>query len=335
METIDRFKAEYIDYHGLTADRSARQIKALQEFEAHAGKPLTECGAEEFRSYLAHLTGTDLHPNTVAQRAGMIRPYFGWAFDSALISGDVLMAVQRVGDPKGSSKRTKPKPYSTKELRRFWDDIDTAWPLKSERSLKMWRNGTATHRVVWRHLMHVQIEAIVRLALDCGLRRQEIYGLSIDDMHPDNFYIVVRMAKREAGGAEKMREVPFTKATRVAVERWLAFRTEMKPDHDFPWLALRNPVASKPMRWARFAGIVGTCGPYTLHRFRHTCATLWLRSGVALEKVQRMLGHATLEQTLAYAELNRDDIHAAMHKNEDVFEKLANAEEAHTDERDD
>jgi len=326
--TIERFRSEYIQYHGLTTDRANRQIKTLREFEAHAGKVITDCGADDFRSYLAHLTSTGLHPNTVRSRAGMIRPYFGWAFDTGLISGDTLMAVKRVGNPKGSSSATKPKPYSSKELRAFWNGLDENWPLKSERSLKMWRNGTASYRIVWRHLMHVQIEAIVRLALDCGLRRQEIYGLSIDDLHPDNYYIVVRYAKREAGGAEKMREVPFTKQTRIAIQRWLDFRAEMKPDHDFPWLALRNPVATKPMRWERFGGIVNTCGPFTLHRFRHTCATLWLRSGVGLEKVQRLLGHATLMQTLAYAELVRDDIHAAMHKHEDAFERLANANDS-------
>lgn len=326
--TIERFEHEYLEYNNVSPRRAVQQIKALRALEAHAGKTLTDCGGEEFSAFLAAEVARGLNPNTVTKTAGMIRPYFGWAFDKKLISGDTLMEIQRVKNPKGSTKRSRPKPYSTKELRRFWADLDQTWPLKSERSLKMWRNGTASYRVVWRHLMRVQIEAIVRLALDCGLRRQEIYGLSIDDMHPDNFYIVVRKAKREAGGEEKTREVPFTKATRVAVQRWLDFRSELKPDHDFPWLALRNPRPLKQMRWERFERIVSTCGPYTLHRFRHTCATLWVRAGVDLEKVQRLLGHATLQQTLAYAELVRDDIHAAMHKNEDVFERLANAEEA-------
>jgi site-specific recombinase XerD len=151
--------------------------------------------------------------------------------------------------------------------------------------------------------------------------------------------VVVKHAKREAARVQKVREVPFTKASRVAVERWLNLRSEILrahkvADHGSVWLALINPRPCQPMRYRRFQGIMTTVGKgYSLHRFRHTCATNWLRAGVELPLVSRMLGHSTLQQTLCYAEIVRDDIHAAMHKHEEAFERLANAEEATPDDR--
>jgi integrase/recombinase XerC len=66
--------------------------------------------------------------------------------------------------------------------------------------------------------MRLQVDAIVALALHCGLRRAEIFQLKPDDLHYDNEYIVV------VGKGGKVREVPFTEAARTAVQRWLDFR---------------------------------------------------------------------------------------------------------------
>ena len=44
------------------------------------------------------------------------------------------------------------------------------------------------------------------------------------------------------------------------------------------------------------------------HRFRHTAATEWLRAGVPIEKVQRFMGHRSIELTLAYTEVLSSDM---------------------------
>jgi integrase len=330
--TIDRFEKEYVEYHGLSEKRAVEQIKVLGDFEAHAGKPLATCGAVEFKAFLAHELDLGRSVNTVRKKAGMIRPYFGWAFDVGLVNGDTLMAIKRVRDPRGSTGKTLPKPYSAKELKAFWSDLDERWPERKPIIWKRWRNGTSPYRSIWRHAMRIQIEAIVRLALDCGMRREEIFRVGIDDIHPDNFYIVVH-GKRESARVEKVREVPFTKQSRVAVDRWLQLRSELLKaakvkDHGSVWLSIRPSTAMQPMSSRSFERRMGTIGPYGLHRFRHTCATHWLRAGVDLQIVSELLGHSNIQQTLCYAEIVREDIHKAMHKNEDAFERLANAEEA-------
>lgn len=46
----------------------------------------------------------------------------------------------------------------------------------------------------------------------------------------------------------------------------------------------------------------------TPHVFRHTVATLALSNGMPVEQVQRFLGHANINTTLIYAEVNVDDV---------------------------
>src|ERR1700685_679466 len=42
------------------------------------------------------------------------------------------------------------------------------------------------------------------------------------------------------------------------------------------------------------------CGEWELHRFRKTCATTWLHSSINIRKIQKWLGHHSLDVTLAY-----------------------------------
>ena len=49
------------------------------------------------------------------------------------------------------------------------------------------------------------------------------------------------------------------------------------------------------------------------HKFRRTCATNALRSGMPIEMVSRMLGHEQIGTTQIYLDLKEDDL-KAMHE---------------------
>ena len=44
------------------------------------------------------------------------------------------------------------------------------------------------------HATYLQIEAMVRLALDLGKRRNEVYDAQLDDIHPDNAYVLTHVS---------------------------------------------------------------------------------------------------------------------------------------------
>lgn len=323
---IDRFAREYQAYHKLSEDRCRAQRNCLLELQDHASKGLAEIDADDIRSFLSDLTERGLHPNTITKRLNMIRPFYGWAYDAKLIDPEMFMDIKRIAAPRGAGDGL-PRPYSKTELERFRKQLVKAFPDTEERYWERWRRGSSPWRRVQPHAFRIEVEAIVALALHCGLRRQEIFNASIDDIHHDNEYVVVRYAKDwENGNGKDYREVPHTSHSREAVRRWLDLRAELAPDHDAVWLSCAwDAVKLHPMLWDRFRKLMSKIGTgWELHRFRHTYGTEMLRSTGRLEIVQRLLGHARIQQTLGYAQLVSDDLSKAVEKAEaDFMEAVA------------
>lgn len=312
MTTSDRFAREYQEYNGITAGRREEQLKVIAALEADAGKPATDCGADEIRAFLASLTEGGNHPNTVRKKLNMLKPFFGWAWAAGLVDAETYMKIQRIEPPAKSSARGLPRPYKRPELDRFYAELDAAYPkLDSDYFWRRFDKGTSRFRRVRKDATRAQFDAIVALALHCGLRRQEIFDCTLDDIHPDNEYVVVREGK---GG--KYREVPHTDASRAAVQRWIEVRHRLKPRHKATWLSLwgtKKRDWSKPMSFYRFEKLMLNLGSgWELHRFRHTCGTEWLRSTGRIELVKKLLGHSNISQTEGYAEVVRDDLARAM-----------------------
>lgn len=324
-EVIDLFVEKYQQYHNISKERRRDQLRALTSLctFAEVGSPL-EVTSEKYRDWLQWLLDEDeKSPVTVRKYGMLIWAFFGWAFDRKLFSADTFLEIKRIDFPK--APKSRPRPYSVKEIKKIWPAIDKAHP-KDERFLERWRRGTSRYKRVEHYAQHLQLRCVVRLALDCGLRREEIFNLSLDDMHYDNEYVVV-----QEGKGEKPREVPYTKAAKEAAREWVEFRTELKPQHDRPFLSLTRigpeGVWIRPMHWRSFATYLSKQigEDWQLHRLRHTCATTWLRSGMELETVQKLLGHSHISQTLAYAELVREDVHKSVALNEDAFEAMVGA----------
>jgi integrase len=322
---IERFEREYQEYHDISPGRRGEQVKAIEVMASLARIAPEDCGADELRAYLAYLSDHGRHVNTIRKHLNMVKPFFGWLWRARLIDAERLLLVREISPPRKSSAKGVPKPYSRKELERFWVELDRAWPKVDERFWARWKRGTSKYKRIAPHAMRIQIEAIVALALHCGLRRSEIFNATIEDIHYDNAYVVVRHAKGDNNG-EKYREVPHTQTSRAAVKAWIEVRAMMKPKHDGLWLSLAwEDVAAKKMRFTRFNGLLLTIGDWQLHRFRHTAGTEWLRGTRRIEIVQKLLGHTNLSQTLGYAKLVRDDLHEAVAKSELKFEEAVGA----------
>jgi site-specific recombinase XerD len=329
MTTIDRFKREYQEYHRISPERAGQQRRLLVEFEGSLdGRQLTEATADDLRAFAGDLLEQGLHVNTVRKKLNMIRPFCSWAYAAGLITPEQYLGLKSVPNPRGATSTSQPNPYTRQELTAFWAALDAKYKRLPERgrgsqAIKRWIQGKGPWRNVWRHAMRLQIEAMVRLALDVGLRRHEIFGLSLNDLHYDNEYLVISGKADPHTGNKKTRTVPFTSRAREAVHEWLEFRALIRPPHDRPWLSLYGLAWNKPMLESRFNKLLGqTLGKeWRWHRFRHTCATNWLRAGAELETIKSLLGHASIAQTLMYAEILKSDIAKSLAKVEAEFEE--------------
>jgi integrase len=326
-DLIEQFKREYQDYHRITEKRAREQRQHLGALELRMdGRSLVEVTAEDFAGFLAELAQTR-QPNTVRKIGNMIRPFFNWAHARGYVDDGRIRQLRAVKDPRGAARQCRPKPYSRKELAEFWAMLSERLPLLPDKGagsklLGRWIVGKTEWRRVARHAMRLQVEAVVALALHCGLRRAEIFNLTPDELHYDNEYVVVRGKADPNTGEPKIRAVPFTEPARDAVRSWLDFRELMRPTHGKTWLSCFGPhTYADPMSFDRFEELLGkVVGPgWTLHRFRHTFATERLRAGTPLEIVSEALGHSNLEQTRAYAEIARQDMTREMQKTEDGF----------------
>jgi site-specific recombinase XerD len=249
-EILERFYNEYIRYHGISGERWRAQRRLLLEFDATLdGRTLAEVTQGDFQSFAGALLDSGLHVNTVRKKLNMIRPLYSWAYAAGVVDAETYLRLKQVKNPRGSSGNSIPQPYTRKDLDRFWSELESAYKLMpakgpGSQSLKRWltKGGGWTH--VRRHAMRLQLEAMVRLALDCGMRRSEIFGLTLDDMHYENEYIVVRGKADPTTGLPKVRSVPVTGDARAAIKQWVEFRTLLRPTlgHGPRWPDGLHPV---------------------------------------------------------------------------------------------
>lgn len=316
---LEDFLQEHFALNGISEDRQRRQRITLLEFEDFcAPTPVEEAGAEQIEKWMVHLLNKrKLHPNTVRKLVNMVRPFYVWLQRRGRITREQLLLIQDVNYPRGSSSQNEPNPYDRREILQFWRDLDEHRPTALA-YVRRWQRGQSRWKRVWRHAERLQIEAITALALYCGLRRMEIRDVSLDDIDPINEYIPV------TGKGGKVRKVPYPESARRRVETWLDFRQEINPTHESPWLTLgwyevhhKNALTESSL--AEMFGKIGE--GYGLHRFRHTCATEWLRAGMPLAYVSNIMGHSTLTQTLAYAKIVPDDAKRSMDRAESVFRR--------------
>jgi integrase/recombinase XerC len=149
----------------------------------------------------------------------------------------------------------------------------------------------------------LRADAIVRCALDLGLRSGEVAGLSLDDIDWEAGTITLRRTK---GRREDV--MPLPEATGQAIAAYL--RDERpKTQHRMVFARHMTPrerpigpdLVRKTIRqaYAR-AGL-----PYTRsHLLRHTMASRLLACGSSLKEVADVLRHRSLNTTLIYAKLD-------------------------------
>lgn len=71
--------------------------------------------------------------------------------------------------------------------------------------------------------------------------------------------------------------------------------------------------------------IVGITKVVTFHVARHSFATNFLLAGGKAEKLQRLLGHSSLTQTMVYVHIVEQDANSEIHLLDKLFNELASS----------
>lgn len=159
--------------------------------------------------------------------------------------------------------------------------------------------------------------AIVTLFLNCGIRLSELVGINLSDIDSG------LLSMRVTGKGNKERIVYLNDACQSALREYLAIRRGPKyaqVQNKALFLSrLDQRISVKTVqamvyKYLRLAGLESK--HYSVHKLRHTAATLMYQSGhVDVRVLKEILGHEQLNTTQIYTHVSNRDMEQAMTQN--------------------
>ncbi len=174
-------------------------------------------------------------------------------------------------------------------------------------------NTTERRRFRMRRVTANRDRAIILFLLDTGLRASELCSLKIEDVDQKTGKVQVKHGVLGGAKGGKGRTVFLGKAARRALWRYLAEREDGEDPRTPLFLAkFDRPLNKSALRHLIIdlgdKAQIRKCYP---HRFRHTFAITYLRSGGDVFTLQSLLGHSALDMVQHYARIAEVDIQEA------------------------
>ncbi len=295
---LERFGNYLREEQDLSSDTVRNYLSDLRQFAAfreatwsegeEAGEPFSpsHVTTPTITLYRSHLKNSlELKPASINRHLISIKRYFGWAVDEGLVARDPAKAVKLV-------PRVVPPP------RHLIDKEEAALVAAVE------RYGSARDR------------ALILVALHTGLRAEELCGLTPSD---------VKLAKRSGhlrvwGKRGKYREVPLNSTAKEALSEWMGELPEGAPCLFPSRKGVANgdgdkeprPITDRALGYvvAKYAALakVEDVSPQDLrHRFGYVMA-----ERVPLHRLAQIMGHDSLDTTMAYVRGTRGDLQRAV-----------------------
>lgn len=272
------------------SERSLKYYRTvIDKFLQTVQKSLAVLTADDIRWYLAKRQMQDkVTAVTANSERRVLHSFFGWLTDEQYIERNICKSIKAI-----KTKKTKKKAFTEVELQKIRDEclkirgLETCMKSKAEEEQK--RNI-----------------ALVEFLLSTGCRVGEVSGLKREDVDLDDRTALV------LGKGNKERTVFLTPTAKMRlVEYW-----NVAGDKDYAFAPItpgkgdnhknvcRSGLEIIVREIGKRAG-VKNCHP---HRFRRTCATIALKKGMSVIDVQKMLGHASLDTTRIYLDLDDNDL---------------------------
>jgi integrase/recombinase XerD len=242
-------------------------IRVVRELAAHFHQPPDRLGPEHMRLFQAHLfQKRKLNARTVMQYSAGLRFFFV----KTLKRHYMLESIPLPKEP-----RTLPTVLSQGEVTKLIESAS--------------------------NLMH---RAILMTLYATGMRREELCRLKVSDIDKERMVIHIRQGK-----GQRDRDVDLSESLLETLReywRWMKPNAYLFPGTIQGWRA-DVPITGKVV-WAACreaaerSGIQKRVYP---HLIRHCYATHWLEAGGDLLVLQKLLGHAKLEDTVKYLHLSR------------------------------
>ena len=241
----------------------------LNKFLLGVGKDPTEIVTQDIRKYLADYKRERCVSNTTLDNMRRVfQSFFTWMHREGYIIKDPCAAVNKI-----RADKIIKNPYSDEEM-------------------ELMREAAKNLRE----------KAIIEVLYSTGMRIGELEKLNKDDIDFVNGKAVV------FGKGAKEREVYFNVKAQLALKKYLENRNDT---NEALFVGLQSPY--NRLKVSTYEKILrelgGRCGVHCHpHRFRRTCATILLNKGMPIQEVSKVLGHAKLETTMIYCEIDQQSV---------------------------
>lgn len=158
--------------------------------------------------------------------------------------------------------------------------------------------------------------AIITLFLNCGMRLSELVGINLSDISAD------KSSLRVVGKGAKERIIYLNDACRAVIDAYLPMRSALSDivDKEALFLSSRGRrISVKTVQWMvykylKLAGFENK--KLSVHKLRHTAATLMYRTGkVDVRVLKDILGHEQLNTTQIYTHVSDESMRDAINAN--------------------
>ena len=193
--------------------------------------------------------------------------------------------------------------------------LSTRSPSRAMRGVPLIRTPRTLPRVIdpeeadalIRALRTHRDRAMVQAMLLGGLRRCEVLGLRLGDVHPGEKRLFIADGK---GGHQRI--VPVSPRFFTTLASYLELERPGTASTDRVFVVLKGRRRGWPLSAAGLDEVIAGARRragiehLTCHQLRHTCFTRLREAGMALEAIQAQAGHRSIESTRIYLHLAND-----------------------------
>jgi site-specific recombinase XerD len=277
LRRFDDFLRQARGFAQSTRDNSTRIIgRFLRERFDDGAIELSAITPMHVRNFLTLQASIYRTPTSFSMVVSSLRGYFRWRMMQA---NDLHALIGALANPANWSQASLPKSLRVEEVEQLLTSLGRTDPIG------------------------LRADAMVRCALDLGLRIGEIARLNLDDIDWENGTITLRRTK---GHRDDVMPLPATTGDAIA-----AYLQNGRPNtlhrmvfagHKAPRerLICRSVVSTAIRQAYARAGL-----PYTsAHLLRHTLANRLLATGSSIKDIADILRHRSLNSTRIYAKLD-------------------------------
>ena len=261
---ISDFMQEYLNWARRQNSFITKKSLATRILDEYGSMYLSQITTLHLEQLQSKLLDEGKKPSTVNGYIAMFKHMFTKAADWGYVDDDCLKKIKKVKLLKNPNHRLRYLTYE--EAARLLEICKTKYP---------------------------QIYPVVVIALNTGMRKNEILSLTWDDIDLVNGYILIKQSKngtrREIPINNNVRQVLNSIPRDISGGRIFAKNLNIRSD--------KRSGFGQALKLARIKD-------FHFHDLRHTFASWLAMSGVDIQTIKELLGHKTLFMTLRYAHLS-------------------------------